>query len=182
MRLATCSVRKNAAFRSDEPHRTGGRYFYALAILFLFPATLRAADAWDLVVSVDGSGAVTVDSQRAVQDGSPLPPPQGMREGFTYVELTDAAGHVTDRRSLPLAPEVFYDHAPGDGRLEGGALPAPRLQYNIRLPRHASGQRLRFYRVRRRTAVRRDVSAAASSVPSDFDLDPLGAAVLTGAP
>lgn len=182
MRLATCSVRKNAAFRSDELRRRRGRYFYALAILPLLSGALRAADAWDLVVSVDGDGTVTVDSQRAVRDDAPLPAPQPMREGFTYVELTDGMGRVADRRSLPLAPEVFYDHAPGDGPLEGGAVPAERLQYNIRLPRRESGQHLRFYRVRRRIAPRRDVSAAASSSPSDFDLDPLGAAVLTGTP
>lgn len=141
-------------------------------------------DSWDLILSVDAAGNVAVDSQRPLQGDIPAPPPQSPREGLTYVELTDGAGRVLDGRALPLAPEVFYDHTSGDGRLQGGAFPVGKAQYHVRLPRRAAtGQKVRFYRVRRRAASRPGSFAAAPlSAPQDFDLEPRGGASLSETP
>ena len=162
-----------------------GRFFYVPLLILAAHGVAHVEDSWDLILSVDAAGNVAVDSQRPLQGDVPAPPSQPLREGLTYVELTDGAGRVLDGRALPLAPEIFYDHAAGDGRLQGGAVPVQKIQYHVRLPRRASsGQKVRFYQVRRRTLSHQTSFSAAPSVstPRDFDLEPRGAAALNEAP
>ncbi len=170
-----------AAFVSGGgPRRNRGRFFYALPLLFLaFKA--EAAQSWDLLVEVDAAGHATVISSKP-RSNAVVPPPQALREGLTCIELRDDAGRLVDRRAVPLEPEVLYERSDAPGRLSGGSVPAPRMQYEVRVPRKPGVRlSLQFFHVSRRSPAT-SARSLAPAQPEDFVLDPRGAATLDAVP
>jgi hypothetical protein len=179
MGARSCPLVARAAFHFVGPRRNGSRFFCALTLL-LAACPAPAADSWDLLLSVDADGRVSVLSHTAVAD-VPAPPAQPLREGLTCLELRDAEGRLLDRRAVPLPSQIYFDHEPAPGSLQGGALPAPALQYHLRIPRRDAGrQRLSFYAVRAPRAA--PLARAAVLRETDFLLDARGEAVLDGLP